>query len=118
MTLDAYIHLLQSADETIDRDALLLFKAYMADMLAYTQSIEHVQSGDMRASTVALGPFPIGQGALESQIISGAWYASEEVARGGTHDWATRTIAEQQARILQLELDVAASAARVLTGGT
>lgn len=118
MTLDQYIQLLQSADGKLDAATLRLFAEFTTDMLRYTQSIEHVQSGEMQGSTVALGPFPVGDGALESQIVSGAGYADQEVARGGSHDWATRTIAEQQARILQLELEAGLLAAQILSGGS
>lgn len=117
MNLDTLIKLYQSADAQIDQENLRLFAEYTGAMRDYAKSIEHVQSGHMQGSTVALGPFPVGQGALESTIISGAWYAGIEASKGGDHDWPTRTIAEQQARILQLELEVAAAAASVLTGG-
>jgi hypothetical protein len=117
MDLQAYIRLLQTADAQIDRESAALLVEATEDIKTYAKSIMHRQTGNMIESTYSLGPFPIGEGALETQIASGAWYAEEEVARGGDHDWVTRTIDEQQARIAQLEADLAAAAASILTGG-
>ena len=115
--LNAYIALLQTADAQIDAENARLLIDATEDIRAYVQSIMHKRSGNMAESTARYGPFPIGQGALETQILSGAFYAEDEVVKGGTHDWATRGIAEQQARILQLELESANAAASILTGG-
>jgi hypothetical protein len=52
----------------------------------------------------------------EARVESGAWYAGEEAAKGGAHDWPSRTIAEQQARILQLELELGNAVVAALTG--
>jgi hypothetical protein len=117
MTLDDYIALLQTADEKIDRaDARLLTEA-TDDLRAYAQSIAHRRTGAMADSMHRLGPFPVGEGMLEAHVESGAWYAEDEVAKGGTHDWATRTINEEQARVLQLELELGNTAVAILTGG-
>lgn len=117
MNLQAYLALLQTTDSQIDIEAGQLLTDATEDLRGYAQSIGHRQTGNMDDSMHRLGPFPIGNGALEAQVVSGAWYAEEEVARGGSHDWATRTIDEQQARILQLELELANRAASILTGG-
>lgn len=116
MDLQAYIALLQSADAALNaKNAQLLIEA-ADDLRAYAQSIEHRRSGTMADSTIRYGPFSIGAGALEARIESGASYAEQEVARGGTHDWASRTITEQDARILQLQLEVEHALVSVLTG--
>jgi hypothetical protein len=116
MNLDSYIRLLQSADAQIDHDAARLLTEATDDLRDYAQSIGHKQSGNMVGSMHRLGPFPQGAGVLEARVESGAWYAGEEAAKGGTHDWPSRTIAEQQARILQLELELGNAVVAALTG--
>jgi hypothetical protein len=116
MNLDSYIRLLQSADAQIDHDAARLLAEASDDLRDYAKSIMHRQTGNMAGSTYRLGPFPQGAGVLEARIESGAWYAGEEAAKGGTHDWPSRTIAEQQARILQLELELGNAVVAALTG--
>jgi hypothetical protein len=117
MDLNAYIALLQTADDQISAESARLLTEATDDLRAYAQQIGHKQSGAMTDSMHRLGPFPVGSGVLEARVESGAWYAEDEVAKGGTHDWASRTIDEQQARILQLELEAADRAASILTGG-
>lgn len=112
-----YIALLQTANAQINRESAVLFTVASDAIRDYAKSIEHVQSGNMRDSTVRLGPFSIGQGALETQIFSGAFYAEDEVAKGGTHDWATRGLADQSAQLQQLADTLAERAAAILTGG-
>jgi hypothetical protein len=114
----AYLQLLQTADSQIDIAAAQLLTEASDDLRAYAQSIGHRITSNMVNSMYRLGPFPVGNGALEATIQSGAWYAEDEVSKGGSHDWATRTIEEQQARILQLELELANHAAAILTGGS
>jgi hypothetical protein len=116
MDLQAYIRLLQTADEQIDRASATLLVEATEDLRAYAQQIAHKQTGFMAESMARYGPFPIGVGAIETQIASGAWYSESEAAKGGTHDWPTRTIAEQQARILQLELELGNAVVAALTG--
>jgi hypothetical protein len=106
MTLDDYILLLETADERLTAANIRLLTEAIDDLKAYGQAIGHRRTGLMDASMHRLGPFPIGQGVLEASFISGADYAETEVSRGGSHDWATRTIAENDARILQLQLEV------------
>jgi hypothetical protein len=116
MNLESYIKLLQSADAQIDHDAARLLAEATDDLRDYAMSIGHRQSGAMVGSMHRLGPFPQGAGVLEARVESGAWYAGEEAAKGGTHDWPGRTIAEQQARILQLELELGNAVIAILTG--
>lgn len=118
MDIASYIRLLQTADAALNaRNVALLIEA-ADDLRDYAASIGHRRSGLMDDSMVRYGPFSIGQGALEARVESGAIYAEQEVARGGTHDWATRTITEQDARILQLQLEVEQALVTVLTGAS
>lgn len=107
---------MQSADAALDaRNVALLIEA-SDDLRDYAAKIGHRRSGLMDDSMVRFGPFSIGAGALEARIASGADYAEQEVARGGQHDWAMRTISESDARILQLQLEVEHALVSVLTG--
>ena len=116
MDLASYIALLQRSDAALNaRNAELLAEA-ADDLKTYAASIGHRQSGNMDDSMYRLGPFPIGEGAYEATIQSGADYAEQEVARGGTHDWATRTIDEEAQRIDRLRREVENALISVLTG--
>jgi hypothetical protein len=118
MTLEEFLRLLESADEQIDRDAAWQLLATVDDvLLPYAQAIAHRRSGNLADTMHRLGPFPVGQGALEARIESGAFYAEQEVARGGEHDWVSRTYDEQAAAIQSLADSIADRAAVVLTGG-
>lgn len=118
MTLDEFLRLLETADEQIDRDAARQLLATVDDvLLPYAQRIAHRRSGNMADTMHRLGPFPVGQGAIEARIESGAWYAEEEIARGGQHDWVTRTYDDQAGAIQALADSIADRAAIVLTGG-
>lgn len=117
MTLDDYIALLESADDRLNAANVRLLTEAIDDLRQYGQSIAHKQTGAMSASMHRLGPFPIGNGILEASFESGASYAEDEVGKGGAHDWATRTIAENDARILQLQLEVENALIAALTGG-
>lgn len=117
MTLTQYAALLETSDARIDRESAVLLAQAADDLATYAQSIAHKQSGRMAGSIHRLGPFPVGDGALEATIQSGAWYAEEEVKKGGEHDWATRTIEEQAARLQQLADAVGGAVVRALTGG-
>lgn len=116
MTLDDYIALLTAADDRLNAANVRLLTEAADDLRTYAQQIEHRQTGAMAASTVRYGPFPIGSGILEARIESGASYAEAEVSKGGSHDWATRTIDENDARILQLQLEVEQALIAALTG--
>jgi hypothetical protein len=116
ITLAEYLARLETADATITKENAALLLQTVDDLVVYAQSIEHRVSGNMAESTHRLGPFASGGGVLEARIESGAWYAPEEVAKGGTHDWPTRTIEEQAARIQQFARDVEGAVVRVLTG--
>ena len=117
MDLNAYIRLLQGLDANLRATNVALLTEATEDLRAYAQSIEHRQTGNMATSTHRLGPFPVGEGILEAKVISGADYAGLEVGRGGTHDWVSRTIAERDGRILQLQLEVEQALISALTGG-
>jgi hypothetical protein len=56
-------------------------------------SLVHVITGRMVNSFRTAGPYPVGRNTLEGQIVAGVPYAIDEINRGGTHDYASRTIA-------------------------
>src|SRR4051794_37567507 len=116
MTLDDYIQLLTAADDRLSAANVRLLTEAADDLKAYAQQIGHRQTGLMDDSMHRLGPFPVGSGILEARIGSGASYADAEVSKGGSHDWATRTIDENDARILQLQLEVEHALIAALTG--
>lgn len=116
MNLDAYITLLQSADATINRANAARLAEAVNDLARYATSIAHRRTGYMADSIVRYGPFSVGAGVLEAKAESAAPYADLEVARGGDHDWATRTLVDRAARILQLELEIEGAVVRALTG--
>jgi hypothetical protein len=116
VTLDDYIALLLTADDRISAQNARLLTEAIDDLKTYAQGIGHRQSGQMDDTMYRLGPFAIGNGILEAMVESGAFYAEDEVKRGGQHDWASRTIQEQDARILQLQLEVEQATVQALTG--
>ena len=118
MTLDDYLRLLQTADDTINQDAARLLTETTDAIMQYTQSIMHRQTGNMADTTYRLGPFPVGVGAIETTIQSGAWYAGDEAGRGGDHDWVTRTLTETTALQQQLADALAERVAQLLTGNS
>ena len=100
--LEAYLRLLETADATINRNAAAALKEAVDDIVELAQSFEHKQSGFMAASTHQLGPFALGGGVLESQIVSAASYVDLEVAKGGDHDWPTLTLKSAESRLASL----------------
>src|SRR5947199_204185 len=80
-------------------------KAAADDMRTYARSIELRQSGNMADSTHPLGPFASGGGILTSTIQSAASYADMVAQIDAAHDWPARTVADQQARLDQLQSD-------------
>ena len=116
MNLESYIQLLASADAALNARNVQLLTEAADELNAYAQSIAHRRSNVMADTITRFGPFPIGSGAYETHSSSAAEYAEDEVAKGGAHDWATRTIVEQDARILQLQLEVENALVTALTG--
>jgi hypothetical protein len=117
LTLDEYIRTLDSAPALLAQANARLLMDAIDDLKTYGQLIGHEQTGRMDASMHSSGPFPVGSGILEAAFESGVPYAEEEVMRGGSHDWATRTVNEQQARIFQLQTEVEQALITALTGG-
>lgn len=118
MTLDEYIRTLEAAPATIARENARLLANTIEDLKDYGQSIGHERSGYMDETMHVRGPDSGADGELEASFESDASYAELEVARGGSHDWATRTLNEQRARITQLQLDVENATVRALVGGS
>jgi len=61
-------------------------------LLGVARGVVHVQSGDLRDSLSIDGPSPIGDGSIETSVHSPLSYAESEVAKGGDHDYAARTL--------------------------
>jgi hypothetical protein len=118
MTYDQFLQLLQTADETISINNARLLREAIEDLKDFGQSIGHEQTGAMIASMYVTGPFAVGNGILEASFQSGASYAEYEVAKGGDHDWATRTIIEDTPRIVQLATEVENVVIKALLGGS
>lgn len=114
--LDRYLALLETADDQIDRETAAALARTQQALAEYAASIAHRQSGAMAESIHALGPFPLGGGMLESQISSAASYTALELARGGDHDWASRTL-EEQAAVLDRLQDETGRIVAALIGG-
>lgn len=58
------------------------------------QGVSHVKTGAMRDSDIVTGPYLVTSGTFETQIGPTVSYAAEEIARGGQHDYASRTLSE------------------------
>jgi hypothetical protein len=101
--LERYLALLETADDTIDREGALALKQTVDQLSEYAQSIEHRKSGNMADSTHQLGPFASGGGILTSTIQSAASYADIVAARGGDYDWPGRTLSDQASLLDQLQ---------------
>lgn len=114
--LERLLRNLEAADERISVESARLLIGAAGDLVAHAKSIAHRQSGNMGDTIHRLGPFPVGNGALEARIESGAWYADLEVAKGGDHDWALRTVQERDDLIRELEAALADAVVRVVVG--
>ena len=55
-------------------------------------NLVHVITGRLINSFRVAGPVAIKRGTLEGAIVPGVRYAIDEIKRGGTHDYATRTV--------------------------
>jgi len=115
--LERYLALLESADETIDRESAAALARTQQTLADYAQSIAHRQSGHMAETIHGLGPFAIGGGILESQISSAASYTLLELDKGGTHDWASRTLGERADALDALQEETGRIVATAIGGG-
>lgn len=115
LTLDEYIAILEAAPAQIAQANARLLMEAITDWKEYGQTIGHEKTGRMDETMHVSGPFLVGSGIIEASFESSVPYAEEEVGRGGSHDWATRTINEQQARIFQLQTEVEAATVQALT---
>lgn len=116
MTLDEFLALLETADDRITRQNARELLDAADDIVPIVQSQMHRQTGNMIESTGRFGPYPAGSGVLEATIESGAWYAGFEAARGGEHDWPTRSVEAAQPRVQELSEALAEAVARILVG--
>lgn len=96
-----------------DEVAAPALRRAIVDLTVHAKSIAHVKTGVLRASLHPEGPFQVGTGTLEAVVSpEPAFYAAQEVARGGEHDYASRTLIEARdvidKLIAELEADVTA----------
>lgn len=117
MTLDQYIQQLERAGEQLKADNVRRLMAAIEDLKDYGQSIGHEKTGQMDETMHVEGPLEESDGVVEVLFESDVPYAEEEVARGGTHDWATRTLNERRDRIFELQTEVEHALVAALTGG-
>lgn len=114
--LEAWLRQLQTADAQINAQTAAALRRVQETLRDYATSIAHVQTGEMRDSIYALGPFPTGQGMLESIIASASQHAVYEMERGGDHDWLDRTIIEQSGVLDRLADECGRIVTAVVTG--
>jgi len=84
-------------------------------LLQIMQNLSHVKTGRMRASEVVNGPFEVATGAYEVTIGPTVDYAEHEVARGGDHDFVTRTLEAGQAVLDALRAELESAIVEVFT---
>jgi hypothetical protein len=87
----------RAADEA---DAVIVgeMTVLLAQLRTYAQSVAHKRTGRMAASLYVDGPVRR-VGVIEGAVLPGVAYAENEVAKGGEHDYAGRTLADQAAAI-------------------
>ena len=69
------------------------------ELLKVARRVVHVRTGRLRDSLFVSGPFDVGSGAFEADVITNVSYAPLEIARGGEHDFVTRALTEGQSII-------------------
>src|SRR5690349_19445735 len=108
---------LRSAEQRADDKLRGINTRAARDLLKLARSIVHVKSGRLRDGLVIEGPFNVGTGTLEARISAPSVpYADEEVARGGAHDYATRTLEDGQGIIDQAAEDMEAALIAIIEG--
>lgn len=75
-------------------------------ILAVARAVVHVQTGRLRDSLRIEGPFDIVSGSFELRVVTNVPYAEEEIARGGEHDYATRTVQDSAGIVDQAAEDM------------
>jgi len=87
------------------------------ELLKVARSVVHVKTGRLRDGLIVEGPFNVASGELVATISApSVSYADIEAARGGLHDFATRTIAEGASVIDQAAADMEAAIIAVMEG--
>lgn len=85
---------LQAAPSRIEQRVLGRVGRAQRELLRVARSVVHVKTGRLRDSLSIDGVALIGGGTLEGAIKTNVPYAEAEVARGGEHDYAQRTLEE------------------------
>lgn len=107
---------LRSAEQRADDKLRGINIRAARDLLRLARSVVHVQSGRLQGSLHVEGPFNIGTGTLEARVTSNVPYASEEIARGSEHDYATRTLTEGASIIEQAAQDMEKALIAIMEG--
>ena len=74
-------------------------------LLKIARGVVHVRSSRLKDSLYVDGPYPVSDG-LEAFVRSPVAYAAEEAARGGAHDYPTRTIQDGRGVLDELARDL------------
>lgn len=115
--LEKLVNDLRSADQKADDKLRGINIRAARDLLKLARSIVHVKSGRLRDGLVIDGPFNVGTGTLEARISAPSVpYADEEVARGGEHDFASRTLEDGAGVIDQAAQDMEQTLIAILEG--
>lgn len=108
---------LRSAEQKADDKLRALNVKGIRKLLAIARRVVHVQSGNLRDHLAIAGPFNIGTGTLEARVYApGVRYAEAEIARGGDHDFATRTLEEGAAAIDETAEEIEQALIAILEG--
>jgi hypothetical protein len=109
----------QEADAVLDallRDTLRLMRE-RAGSQYNPAALVHVVTGALRDSFRIAGPFNVGRGTLEGAIRPGVPYAIDEIERGGSHDYAARTLTATAGMRAEAAEDLARRVARIAEEG-
>lgn len=116
-TLPALIARIQALGAEVDTISTPALRTAIERLTAYAKSIAHVRTGLLKASLHPEGPFLLGDGTLEARVSPmPAWYAQYEVARGGDHNYAGRTLEEDAQTIAALTAELEQAVAAYVRG--
>lgn len=90
----------ERAANDADRVIVLQMRPLLEQLRAYARRIAHRRSGRLGSGLAIDGPVRK-SGGVEGAIVANVVYADSEVARGGLHDYAGRTLEEQAGLIQQ-----------------
>jgi len=89
----------------------------IVELTVKAKEIAHVQTGTLRRKLHPEGPFTVATGTLEAVVSpEPAFYAAHEIAKGGEHDYVTRTLQESRDVLDQLTRDLEAEVTAFVRG--